>query len=140
MTSIARSTLALAGLALVWAMPANAQTPTPTPAMRATILARHISRITGSVTATPKGAGTMVTVRFRGPLPTGPEALTLMSGADCTDVLQHSARSIALNPPQGPVSSTLIAIPFSAFTSGSYVVDIRNATARANQADACARF
>lgn len=127
----------VAGFALLWTAPANAQTPTP--AMRATLQAQHASGIRGSVSAAPQGAGTKVQVTFSTPLATS-KALTLMSGEQCTDVLHESATTIALNPPQGRVSSTIVAIPFSAFSSRTYVVDIRNATANANQAEACARI
>jgi hypothetical protein len=136
-----RTTLTLlAGAVILCTVPAVAQTPTPTPAMKATIQARHISRITGSVRAEPEGKFTRVTVMFNAPRPTSPQALTLMNGAQCTDRLNRTASMIALNPPQGNVSSTIVQIPFSAFSSGSYVVDIRNATSNAQLAEACARF
>ena len=141
MTLESRTALSLvAGAALFWAAPAGAQTPTPTPAMKATLQARHLSRITGSLRAEPAGKFTRVTVIFNAPAPSAPQALTLHSGAQCTDLLDRTASSITLNPPQGRVSSTIVQIPFSAFRSQSYVVDIRNATANAALAQACGRI
>lgn len=141
MTLDSRTALTLlTGAALLWATPAGAQTPTPTPAMKATLQAQHLSRITGSVRAEPEGNYTRVTVTFNAPAPSGPQALTLHTGAECTDRLNRTASSITLNPPQGRISSTIVQIPFSAFRSQSYIVDIRNATANAALAQACGRI
>ena len=142
MTTAARTVLPLvAAAALLAVMPAAAQTPNPLPARLATIQAKRVlSKIAGTVRAEPEGQGrTRVTVMFNAP-PPAPQALTLMNGSQCTDHLDRSANLIALNPPQGRMSSTVVNIPFSAFRSRSYMVDIRNATTQADLEEACARF
>lgn len=119
--------------------PAPAQTPSP--ARLATIQAKRVlSKIAGTVRAEPVGKQTRVTVTFAAPGPSEPQALTLLNGAQCTDRLNRSAALISLNPPQGRVSSTIVNVPFSAFQSGAYSVDIRNATNNASLEEACARF
>ena len=140
MTTNARIVLALAAAAgLLTVAPAGAQTPSP--ARLATIQAKRVlSKITGTVRAEPVGKRTRVTVTFAAPGPSVPQALTLMNGAQCTDRLNRSATLISLNPPQGRVSSTIVNVPFSAFQSGAYAVDIRNATNNASLEEACARF
>lgn len=117
---------------------ARAQTPTPTPAMRATLEASHLSGLRGSVSVTPQGAGSMVHVDLSGQAVSS-ESLTLMKGSECQDVVRRSATVAPLKPITGHVSNTLVAIPFSAFSSGKFVIDVRS-TARAQQVAACARL
>jgi hypothetical protein len=107
--------------------------------MKATLQAQHLSQITGSVKAEPEGNFTRVTVTFSKP-PPHQQAITLMDGAQCTDQRVRTGSTIALNPPQGQVSSTLIQVPFSAFSSHSHTVDIRDATSNASFEQACGRF
>jgi hypothetical protein len=45
-----------------------------------------------------------------------------------------------LNPITGRSSSTLVSVPIGAFTSRHFVVDVRNASTRAQFSEACARI
>jgi hypothetical protein len=136
-TSLILKTIAAAS-AVSCAVPAGAQPAAP--GMHAPLRPEHASGVSGDVSAEPQGAGTRVNVTFSGRVLPRHQALTLMSGAECTDRLSRSAKRIALNPVHGRVSSTLVAIPFSAFRSQSFVVDVREATAAASQSEACGRI
>lgn len=126
--------------ASLFAAGASAQTPTPTPAMRATLQARHGSAMTGNVSVTPHGANSMVTVTLSKPRSGASHALTLISGSDCADALRRTPRAVTLNPANGQVSHTLVAIPFDAFSSHTFAVDVRDATGAAGQLEACGRL
>lgn len=133
------TTLALATVsASLFATGASAQTPTP--AVRATLEARHGSPIAGNVSVTPHGSASMVTITFTKPTTGASHALDLVSGSDCADALRRAPRPTTLNPVNGQVSHTLVAIPFDAFSSGQYVVDVRSATTAAGQLEACGRL
>jgi hypothetical protein len=120
---------------------ANAQTPTPSAARLATLAARSAtSEIHGKVSLTPQGSGTMVNVELSQPLTPGNQAVTLMSGSDCGAVIRRAATLIPLNNINGTQSQTVVAIPISAFTSGHFIVDVRNTTARAAMDEACAQL
>lgn len=144
MSVLRRHIVILAGAIGALVVPGNlsAQTPTPTPspALLATLEARHLSNVHGTVSVTPKGSGSMVNVLFSRPLVSQNETLTLMSGPDCLDMARRAATMVTLNPINGRVSRTLIAIPFSAFRSKHFIVDVRNATSRAQLAEACAHL
>jgi hypothetical protein len=131
----------LAGALLAIAVPfqAGAQTPTPSPARLATLEARNVSGIHGDVRVTPQGSGSMVNVTLYG-APNGANQLMLMNGADCSEVTRRSATTFPLNAVNGTTSRTLVAIPFSAFASSHFIVDVRNATSRAQLLQACARL
>jgi hypothetical protein len=130
----------LAGVILTVAAPpyACAQTASPSAALLATLEARNASRVHGKVSVTPQGSGSMVNIMFSGPL-LGDQTLTLMSGADCNDLNRRAATTVPLNAINGSVSRTLVAIPFSAFASRHFIVDVRDATSRAQLAESCAR-
>jgi hypothetical protein len=136
----------------IWAMVvpaspnAQSQTPTPSPALLATLEARNLSNIHGNVSVTPQGSGSMVRIQFTPQsLVSQNQSLMLMSGADCMDMARRAGTMIPLNaiagnPVTGRVSRTLVAIPFSAFKSRHFIVDVRNATSRAQLAEACAHL
>jgi hypothetical protein len=65
---------------------------------------------------------------------------TLYSGTACTDVLGPSARQLQLNPITGRTSGTFVSVPIRAFTSHHFVVDISNASTRAEFPQVCARI
>jgi hypothetical protein len=131
----------IAGVILAFALPAyaDAQTPTPSAALLATLEARHLSNVRGTVSVTPQGSGSMVNILFSQPLVSG-KSLTLMSGADCMDFAPRAATMVPLNAISGQTSRTLVAIPFSAFKARHFIVDVRNATSRAQLAEACAHL
>lgn len=60
--------------------------------------------------------------------------LTLISGSDCGT---RGAARIGLARLVGGRSQTLVAIPFTAFKSGRFVIDIRDATNRARVEETC---
>jgi hypothetical protein len=127
-------------LAALLATGANAQTRSPAPAVRATLEARHGSGIAGSVSVTPHGTASLVTVTMRSPVDRRSRALTLMDGRDCSDAVRRDVTVATLNPVAGRVSRTVVAIPFRAFSSRSFVVDVRDATASAQRNEACGRL
>jgi hypothetical protein len=129
----------LSAIALAVPLHTGAQTPTPSPARLATLEARNISGISGSVQMTPQGSGTMVNVTFYGPVPVTNQ-LTLMNGAECSETTRRAETTIPLKNINGTTSSTLVAIPFGAFMSGHFIVDVRDATSRAQLLQACARL
>lgn len=119
---------------------ANAQTSAPTAARLATLQARHATGIEGTVRVTPQGTGSMVNVVFSRPPARANESLMLMSGADCSDVMPHAATMVPLKPISGNSSRTLVSIPFSAFRSGHFLVDVRDATSHVQMVQACAHL
>jgi hypothetical protein len=142
----------LVGTWLAGALGAAAQTPLPTVSLppqhslsaklrhlNARLEQRHASGITGTVTAEPHGAQTLIRIQTATP-PQQNLYVTVRPGSDCADMARRAATTTPLRPISGGVSSTLVSIPFSAFGSGHFVVDVRNATARAQQAAACARL
>jgi hypothetical protein len=123
---------------------ASAQTSAPkaahthSPDITVPLQERHGSGIHGTVTLHPQGKKTMVDVSmFSGPKHLRP-ALELYNGQDCVGTRPNKA--IPLNPINtGQVSRTFVDIPFSAFRSRDFVVDVRDATQRAQASEACAR-
>jgi hypothetical protein len=146
-----RKAFILFGLAFAIGAPvyASAQTPSPSAASLATqkaraflaaLMERHASGINGTVRITPQGSGSLVDVTLSQPLGAA-KTMTLMSGTDCIDgVDRRAATMIPLNPITGKASRTLVQIPFSAFKPGHFIVDVRDATARTQLAEACARM
>ena len=120
------------------AAPTVALGQSPAPAISAPLQERHGSGVTGSVRLTPEGKATSVTVTFKA-APITNESLRLISGADCND-MRGSSPAIPLNSISGRTSQTIVNVPLSAFRSHHFVVDVRNATARAQRAEACARL
>ena len=82
----------------------------------------------------------MIQVQLSQPLSPGTQTVTLMRGADCNDLARRAATTIPLKAINGMSSRTLVAIPFSAFSSGHFMVDVRNATSHAELAEACANL
>ena len=129
---------AVAAAGLPAAVPLLVLGQTPAPPIFVPLEGRHGSGLQGDVRLTPQGNATSVVVTFRAQ-PITNESLRLVSGSDCLD-MRRSAQSIALNPISGRTSQTLVKVPFSSFRSHHFVVDVRNATARAQQAEACAKL
>ena len=91
----------------------------------------------GKVMFHPQGPKTIVTVYVFG---NGKHKykFNLHTGRDCTEA---GVSPIALRPAfAGQSSQTLISLPIETLTSRDYVVDARNATARSQFAEACARL
>ncbi len=113
--------------------------PSPSPAVAATLKARHESGVTGHVTLRPVGKSTLVELKLDNGLSV-PYNFSLHSGKDCTDS-RYVGPIVPLNPTgTGQVSRTLVAMPIEKIRSANYVVDARNATARKQFAMACARL
>jgi hypothetical protein len=68
--------------------------------------------------------------------------VTLRSGMDCQHpIIANAPRSpILLNPFTGRSSTTVVNLPLTDVSSGSYLVHVQNATARAQAIDACAHL
>jgi len=134
--------LSLCGLVWAFASPlcASAQTPTPSAARLATLAARSEDNIHGTVRVTPQGSGSMVDIVLSQPLTPQERTLTLMSGKDCDLADRRQATMVPLNPISGTASHTLVSIPFEAFSSEQFLVDVRQATSHAQTAEACAHL
>jgi hypothetical protein len=102
---------------------------------------RHASGVKGNVTLHPQGSGTVIKVNmFSGPPALRP-VLTIGNGDNCPDVEAASARPIRLKPINtGQTSRTFVAIPFDSFRKSNFVLDVRDATTRAQALEACARL
>lgn len=73
--------------------------------------------------------------------PTTPRSVTIHSGKDCQDPLVSSAGAIPLQPLSGgQVSRTIVSVPIQSFKSSNFVVAVRDATARQQALEACARM
>lgn len=116
-----------------------AETPAPM-TFSVPLEARNGSAITGSVTLSPQGSGTLIEVSIFA-LPAFQPNLTLYSGTDCLESATAASRPIPLNPvSSGQTSQTIVAIPLTAFKSQHFVLDVRDATSREQVARACARL
>lgn len=101
---------------------------------------RHAAKNAMKVTLTPRGTKTLVGVQFLQRPTMQRMHMSLHNGKDCHDAGGSSSRDVALNPiGTGQISRTLVAIPFKAFSDGHYMVDVRDATSRAQAVEACAR-
>ncbi|HEY0798895.1 MAG TPA: hypothetical protein VGD50_07070, partial [Candidatus Baltobacteraceae bacterium] len=98
---------------------------------------RHQSGVRGTVTLSPDGERTIVHVHVFG-APVFHPSLSLRSGPDCLDTMGAATR---LSPPNSrQVSQTLIFVPMSALKKSHFVVDVRDASARKQFAEACAHL
>lgn len=95
----------------------------------------------GSVTLSYIGSTrSRVRVTLANPARTAP-TLTLRPGRDCQEPrVANAPHSILLNPFTGRVSETIVSLPLTNLQSGQYLLDVRNATARQQAIDACARL
>jgi hypothetical protein len=105
---------------------------------------RHGSGISGTVTLRPMGNRTAVLVALRSNVPAKP-VVTLHRGSDCQDGAYATQADIALAPmnsagANAPISETIVNLPIEKIRGSDYVVDVRNATQRAEFAQACARL
>ena len=122
-----------------------AAAPSPSPVrtdaiIRVPLQERHGSGVRGTVTLSPQGPKTIVHVYVFSLPPFHPD-LSLRSGSDCMDARSAATRMIPLSPVStGQVSQTIVSIPLSSFSTSHFVVDLRDATSRAQFAQACARF
>lgn len=129
-------------VAVMLMVPAGAQStpsrplPTPTP-ITVPLEQRNGSGMHGSVSVRPQGSKSAIQIQLQSPSPTT-GAPILKSGSDC--IAGRAAMSVSLAPISGGASRTIVAIPFSAFGSHHFVVDVRNATASAQASEACARI
>lgn len=132
----------VAAAAIMPAVGASAQSapkPTPKPAITVPLQERNGSGVHGSVNVTPQGSGSSVQIQLSSPSPTV-GVPSLKTGADCIAASGRAATAVPLTPISGGFSRTIVAIPFSAFRSHHFVVDVRNATASAQASQACARI
>jgi hypothetical protein len=87
------------------------------------------------------GTRTRIRVDLVNPAQVEP-SVTLRSGSDCQHpIIANAPHSpILLNPFTGRTSTTVVNLPLTAISSGNYLVQVQNSTARAQAIDACAHL
>jgi hypothetical protein len=103
---------------------------------------RNGSRLGGTVTLQVIGrTRTRVNVQLANPAG-HPLSLAIIKGSDCIDNRESAlASTIPLNPVNSSrLSSTIVSVPLNQLTSKNYLVQIRDATARQQITEACARL
>jgi hypothetical protein len=111
--------------------------PTPLPIM-VPIKDHKTGATTGTAKLTPSDGGTAVDLNFR-TVPHGQSLISIQPGKNCSEIVR-GAPAVNLNPINGTTSHTIVAVPFSAFGKGnSFELDVKDATTRAQLAEACGR-
>ena len=103
---------------------------------------RNGSQVNGSVGLAVIGrTRTRVNVRLTNPAG-HPLSLAIVRGSDCIDNRQSAlASTIPLNAVNASqLSSTVVSVPINQLRGGNYLVQIRDATARNQITEACARL
>ena len=145
--------LALVAL-LVPLGPAAAQTPNPTSVKAADLATKkakqfliQLEQRNGSTVRGTVGLQVIGRTRTRVSIqllnPAGhPLSLAIVKGSDCVDNVESArASAIPLNPVNSSqLSTTVISVPINQLTSKNYLVQIRDATARNQITEACARL
>ncbi|HEY4441341.1 MAG TPA: hypothetical protein VGN14_12855 [Candidatus Elarobacter sp.] len=103
---------------------------------------RNGSSVNGTVGMTVIGrTRTRINVQLANPVG-HPLSLAVVPGSDCVDNRETAlANAIPLNPVNSSqLSSTIVSVPINQLRGGNYVVQIRDATARQQITEACARL
>jgi hypothetical protein len=98
---------------------------------------------TGGTVKLQKIGSTRTRIRVQLANPTGhPLSLAVVRGSDCVDNRESAlGAAIPLNPVNSSqMSETIVSVPMSALTSRDYLVQVRDATAREQITQACARL
>ncbi|HEX3466311.1 MAG TPA: hypothetical protein VHS78_19845 [Candidatus Elarobacter sp.] len=143
--------VALGALALI-PLAGSAQTPAQVKA--AQLATQHAKAVTfqlldrssgenvGTVTLQRIGSTrSRIRVDLTNPALTEPR-VTLRSGRDCNEprIANAPRGPILLNPFTGRTSTTIVNLPLTNLQSGNYLLDVQNATGRAQAIDACSRL